>query len=252
MHEVLRTLWFLRAVSAETIADSWLPSAAFLMKPVSHGKPFGASVGLGYSATTGLTATRTVDSQDEAFYEDGLWRYAGRFSYNYVSAAARVSANRLVLDSSAERFLSRGKANFLLVSVRFDRNPASGYAHYMVEAVGAGHRIFHSPRMGLKIEGGAGMRQNHYVNGAYADVPALRAALDYRWDLSGQSVFTERLGVLVARTGTLYSTDTSLSAPLAGALALKLSEVVDRYTSAPAGFPRTSTFSTINLLYHFP
>ncbi|MDA8390677.1 MAG: DUF481 domain-containing protein [Gammaproteobacteria bacterium] len=253
MHNLPCSLWLADGGSAPGAWSSWLLRPAYAVAPPQAKKtPFGASVGFGYAATTGLATTRTVDSRDHAFYEDGLWRYAGRVSYNYISTGARVSANRLAIDASAERFLSRAGTNFLLAAVRFDHNPFSGYSHYLVESLGAGHRIFERAGMALKVEGGLGMRQNDYVNGRDSDVPVVRAALTYHWAISRHSLFTERLGVMAATSGTLFSSASGLSTPIDGALALKLSELVEHYTSAPLGFPRTTTFSTVNLLYHFP
>ncbi len=250
MHALPCSLWFLNGAIAPGAWGSRLLQPAYEAPPAQSGKESsGASVGLGYSATTGLTSTRTVDSRDHAFYEDGLWRYAGHVSYNYISAGGRVSADRLVIDASAERFLSRARANFLLAAVRFDHNPFSGYAHYVVESVGAGHRLFRRAGMGLTVEGGLGMRENEYVDGHRSNVPVVRAALVYHWRVSRHSLFTEHVALMAATSGTVYSSNTGLSTPIAGALALKLSEIIDRYTSAPPGFPRTMTFSTINLLY---
>ena len=249
MHNLLHTIWLLNGAADNDAWGTWLLRPAYVAQPPKK-HPFGASVSFGYSATTGGVSTHAIDSRDHIFYVDDLWRYAGHVSYNYLSAGTTVSADRLVIDTSVERFFSSAMTNFLLAAVRYDRNPFSGYAHYIVESLGAGHRIFHDTDMGLKVEGGVGMRQNYYVDGHYGDVPIVRVAFAFHWKVSRHSVLTERVGALAATSGTLFDSDTGISTPIAGALALKLSEIVNHYTSAPLGFPRTTTFSTINLVYH--
>ncbi|MHB1566974.1 MAG: DUF481 domain-containing protein [Acidiferrobacter sp.] len=225
------------------------PTAIHALPP----KPaFGGQVGLGYSATTGLLTTRSIASSDHLHYNRKLWRYELRLSYNYLSTNGVVSADRFVSDLTAERYLSAEKDNFLLAAARYDRNPFDGYRRYVVESVGVGTRLVHSPTMGLKVEGGIGLRQNYYLNGTAANVPVLRAAADYHWHISRKTLFSERFAMLAARTGSLLTWSTGFSSPINGDLAFKLSELVDHYTSAPVGFPQTATFTTVNLIYNIP
>ena len=211
-----------------------------------------AQVGLGYAATTGTSNTRTLDTNDHVRYKLGLWRYAGRLSYDYAASLGLVSANRLALNLKASHYFSGEKENFLLAALNYVRNPFDGYRHYEVESVGAGHRFLRHGRMRLTIDAGAGLRQNTYFTGAHNDVPVLRVAADYHWRFSKKSIFSQRLAVLGATTGTLLSSSTGLTAPISAKFALKLSEVVDHYTSTPVGFKPTSTFTTLNLIYNFP
>ncbi len=211
-----------------------------------------AQVGLGYEATTGTTNTRTLDTHDRAHYEHALWGYTGRLSYDYAAHGGLVSANRLALDLQASRSLSGHKEDFFLATARYVHNPFDGYRHYEVESVGMGHRFLRHGPMRLKVDGGAGLRQNTYVTGRYNDVPVLRLGVNYRWQITKKSALTQRITVLGAATGTLLTSTTGLTAPISARLALDLSEIVDHYTSAPAGFKPTSTFTTLNLLYHLP
>lgn len=213
---------------------------------------FAGQVGLGYSATTGLLTTRSIASSDHLRYDRRLWRYELRLNYNYIATNGVASADRLVGDLTAEHYVSHEKEHFLVAALRYDRNPFDGYRHYLVESVGVGQRLMHSATMGLTIEAGIGLRQDYYLNGTSADVPVARAATAYHWHISRKTLFSQRLALLAARTGTLLTWYTGFSSPINGNLAFKLSEIVDHYTSAPLGFPRTATFTTINLIYNIP
>ncbi|MHB1512205.1 MAG: DUF481 domain-containing protein [Acidiferrobacter sp.] len=208
--------------------------------------------GLGYAAATGTSNTRTLDTRDRVRYGQGLWRFTGRLSYDYASSLGLVSANRLVVNLKGAHYFSGEKENFFLLALRYDRNPFDGYRHYQVESVGAGHRFLRHGSMRFKVDGGVGYRQNYYLMGGHENAPMVRLGADYRWRFGKKTIFSQRLTVLATTTGTLLTSTTGLTAPISGNFALKVSEVVDHYTSAPAGFVPTSTFTTLNLIYSFP
>ncbi len=211
---------------------------------------FSAQVGMGYAGTTGTTNTKSMNSSDRVRYARHLWRYTGRLSYNYAASGPIVNANRLDINLKAAQYFSGEKENFVLAALRYDRNPFDGYSHYQMESVGVGHRILRQGNMRLKIDGGFGFRQNYYLQGGSESVPAVRLAADYRWRISHKSLFSQRVAVLAASTGTLLISTTGLSTPIRGKLALKISETVDHYSSTPIGFAPTSTFTTIDLIYN--
>lgn len=228
------------------------PALAYASKGLSAPRhDLSVQLGLGYGATTGTTNTRTLNSRDRVRYGKRLWRYTGRLSYNYVKSAGQVSANRVDINAKVARYLSGEKENFFLLAFRYDRNPFDGYRHYQVESVGAGHRIVRHGDMRLTAEGGVGFRQNFFLAGGSQNVPAVRVALNYRWKVGYKSIFSERLETLASTTGTLVSTTTGLTTPIHGSLALKMSEIVDHYTSPPAGFTSTSTYTTVDLIDSF-
>ncbi len=211
-----------------------------------------AQAGLGYAATTGTSNTRTLNTRDRVRYGRALWRLTGRLSYDYAESLGLVSADRLDINLKGARYFSGEKENFLLLALRYARNPFDGYRHYQVESVGAGHRFLRHGSMRFKVDGGLGFRQNYYLAGGSDNVPVVRLAADYRWRVGKKSIFSQRLAVLGARTGTLLTSTTALTAPVSGNFALKVSEIVDHYTSAPLGYSPTSTFTTVNLIYSFP
>lgn len=229
----------------------WVPVAAYAVGiPTAPDNRLLGQIGLGYVATTGIASTRNIDSRNRLHYKHQLWRYSGHFNYNYIATNGTVNAERLVVEAEAERYLDRENENYILAAVRYDRNPFDGYRHYMVESIGLGHRFLRAGSMRLKGDLGAGLRQNAYFNDTYGDEPVIRVGLDYLWHISKKSLFTERIHVFEAPTGTLMTSETGLSSPINGHLALKVSEVVDHYTSAPIMYAQTSTFTTINLIYN--
>ena len=235
-----------------------LPFAVALALPFAHASKglvapkhsLSAQVGLGYEGTTGTTNTKSVNSRDRVRYVHHLWRYTGRLSYNYAASGAIVSANRLDINLKAAQYFNGEKENFVLAALRYDRNPFDGYRHYQMESLGIGHRILRHGNMRLKVDGGLGFRQNYYLQGGSQNVPAVRMAADFRWRISHKSLFSQREAVLAASTGTLLISTTGISTPINSALALKVSEVVDHYSSTPLGFARTSTFTTVDLIYN--
>ncbi len=218
-------------------------------KPPHH-HAFTARIGFGYASSTGTSSSRNLNTRDSVRYLRHLWRYSGRLNYNYATDAAVVSEDRLTINLKAERYFSSQKENFGLLALRYDRNPFDGYRRYQVESIGIGHRLVNRTDLHVDVEGGFGFRQNYFLTGGSANVPALRAGLDVSWHMSSKSLLSERVETVATTQGTLFTSETGLSAPIDRGLALKISENVDHYTSPPLGFAPTSTFTTVDLIYN--
>lgn len=214
--------------------------------------PFGLQIGLGVLATTGTTATRSIDSQDNLHLVRGLSRYDTSLSYDYVSSAGQVSTDRLVAEFTDRRSLDNYQDDYGLAALRYDHNPLDGYNHYWIESVGLGHRLLMNPRVELSFESGVGLRQDEYPNGTRDNGPVLTGGARLIWHLSQHSEFSEHLRAFAANAGTTITSISGLTTPIRGALALKVSETITHYTSAQPGFAGTTTLTSINLIYQIP
>ena len=145
--------------------------------------------------------------------------------------------------------------SFVVGSVRYDHNLFDGYDHYFVEMVNAGRTVVATHTMHLNLEAGGGARQNYYPVGRPAqDEPVGDVAMNYVWHLRRGTRFSERLSVMGARSGTLVTSTSGVTTTLIFHLALKFSEEVVHYTSLPSTalvhYATTTTFTTLNLIYH--
>lgn len=225
-------------------------SAKALPKAGWHGE-FGA----GLSSSSGLALTTSLNSTDRLRDTVGLWSYGGNLSYNYFSYNGVADVNRLVTAVQVRRSVKSAPISFLVGSIRYDHNLFDGYDHYYVEMLNAGRTVVATRTMHLNLEAGGGARQNYYpTDRPPQDEPVGDIALDYVWHLRRGTRFSEHLSVMGARSGTLVTSTSGVTTTLIFHLALKFSEEVIHYTSLPSTalvhYATTTTFTTLNLIYH--
>ncbi|WP_297360158.1 DUF481 domain-containing protein [Acidiferrobacter sp.] len=237
-------MWALSIIARAHAAASVLP------KPGWHG-----AFGAGLSSSSGIALTTSMNSTDRLRDTVGLWSYGGTLSYNYFSYNNVVGVNRLVTALEVRRSFKSEPISFVVGSVEYDHNLFDGYDHYYVEMVNAGRRVVATRAMHLDLEAGGGARQNYYPTGRpMQDEPVGDVAMNYVWHLRRGTHFSERVSVMGARSGTLVTSTTGVTTTLIFHLALKFSEQVIHYTSLPSTalvhYARTTTFTTLNLVYH--
>ncbi|MDA8192174.1 MAG: DUF481 domain-containing protein [Gammaproteobacteria bacterium] len=225
-------------------------AAKALPKAGWHGE-FGA----GLSSSSGVALTTSLNSTDRLRDTVGLWSYGGDLSYNYFSYNGVADVNRLVTTLQVRRSFKSAPVSFVVGSVRYDHNLFDGYDHYFVEMVNAGRTVVATRTMHLNLEAGGGARQNYYPTERPAqDEPVGDVAMNYVWHLHRGTRFSEHLSVMGARSGTLVTSTSGVTTTLIFHLALKFSEEVVHYTSLPSTalvhYATTTTFTTLNLIYH--
>ena len=211
--------------------------------------------GAGLSSSSGVAVTTSMNSTDRLRDTVGLWSYGGDLSYNYFSYNGVAGVNRLVTTLDVRRSFKSAPISFVVGSVRYDHNLFDGYDHYFVEMLNAGRTVLATRTMHLNLEAGGGARQNYYPGGRAAeDEPVGDVAMNYVWHLRRGTRFSEHLSVMGARSGTLITSTSGVTTTLVFHLALKFSEEVIHYTSLPSTalvhYATTTTFTTLNLIYH--
>ncbi|MHB8253172.1 MAG: DUF481 domain-containing protein [Acidiferrobacter sp.] len=248
-------LWLMVNLCAWPAWQAMTSPVAQATKVVASKPGLRGEIGAGLSSTSGVALTDSINSNDRVRYRTGLWDYGGNLSYNYFSYDSAVGVNRLVAKLQARRTLHHAPVSFLVGSVRYDHNLFDGYSYYVVEMLNAGQRVVHTSTMHLDLEAGGGARQNTYPNGrAWNDEPVADMAMKYVWHIRPRTRFSQTLSVVGARTGTLVTSSTGVSTTLDSHLALKVSEEIIHYTSLPSTalvhYAKTTTFTTLNLIYH--
>lgn len=212
-------------------------------------------VGAGLSSSSGVALTNSINSDDRVEDELGLWGLGAHLSYNYFAYNHSVGVNRLVAEVHVRHALRHALASFVIGSVRYDHNLFDGYNYYTVEMLNAGRRVVHTKSMHLDLEAGGGARQNSYPNGRPSnDEPVADVVVKYVWHMRPGTRFSQNVSIVGARTGTLMTSTTGVTTDLIFHLALKFSEQIVHYTSLPSSalmhYARTTTFTTLNLIYH--
>lgn len=221
-----------------------------LPRPGWHG-----AFGAGFSSSSGLALTTSLNSADRIRDNVGVWSYGANLAYNYFSYDGVAGADRLLATIDVRRAFRTAPVDFIVGAVRYDHNLFDGYSHYFVETVNAGRKVIDTRMTHLDLEAGGGARQNFLpATGGVQDEPVADLAMDYVWHMRPGTRFSERLSVMGTPSGTLVTSTSGVTTTLIFDLALKFSEQVIHYTWLPSTalvhYARTTTFTTLNLIYH--
>ena len=79
----------------------------------------------------------------------------------------------------------------------------------------------------------------------------MRLALDYVWDINENAQFKQLLSTEIGGDTTISRSESSVSANIAGDLAMKFSISVKNNSDVPLGTEKTDTESAVTLVYKF-
>jgi putative salt-induced outer membrane protein len=223
-------------------------------------KTFEGAASLGFAQTNGNANATTINVSDKIKYRMKGWAVGQDLAFFYGEAEGKVNANFWNGGVRGERRLTPRLGMF--VGTRFDRNVLQGVASRFEEGVGFDVTAIDAKRDKLVLSAGASLFQQTLVPGAVVtfkrNFPAARAALDYKHSFSEVAYFqqmAEYLPNLSDPEVYLLNTESSIVAPLASKLGLKMSYVV-RYNSTPpfknaVQLRTTDTFFTSAITYAF-
>ncbi len=225
-------------------------AAKRLPQPGWHG-----AFGAGLSSSSGLALTTSLNSTDRIRDNVGVWSYGANLSYNYFSYNGVAGVDRLLATLNVRRAFRSAPVDFVVGAVRYDRNLFDGYNHYFVETMNAGRKVIDTRRMHLDLEAGGGARQNFFpASGGSQVEPVVDLAMDYVWHMRPGTRFSEHVSVMGTPSGTLITSTSGVTTTLIFDLALKFSEQVIHYSWLPSTalvhYAQTTTFTTLNLIYH--
>lgn len=141
---------------------------------------------------------------------------------------------------------------YLYGRTSYEQDAFSGYDYRVFLGAGAGHRLYDTEKLMLKISGGPGFRYAPVENSTETESEAAVFA-------SGEAVWTIRKGTTLeqnmtvtwtAPTTTFFS-KTGFTNTLAGTFATELSVEVDYETAPPAGTENTDVVAKVSLVAGF-
>lgn len=210
-----------------------LPATVLAQDAKPKPKPYTFAGDIGYVAVSGNQSLTTFSLGDKATYQSGLWLFTQQFNavYSEASGSANAEFYRVLLRTD----YALGTRFTLFGVGTWDRNRFAGIANKFEQQLGVAWKAVQGPSDTLLVESGAGLVQQANLNGTQLDFGASRTAGRYR------HVFSERASVqqfveyiLNVQNTADYraNSETSLVAPIAKAISVKLGYLV-RYQSQP-------------------
>lgn len=233
-----------------------MPCTAFADADFVEGdKTFAADAELGATLTTGNTDTSSYKARLDMKHELGNWENQYLFEGLYKEDTDEVTAKRFFVGVQGDYQIN--DRSYLFANTNYELDPFTGYDFTSTTSAGYGHRFIDNADTSLKAEIGPGYiyqrldTETALIEG-YESIDSVVAhgVVNFETKISDSSKFQQRF---VADWGDKLDarSETSLTASIVGALAMKFAVVV-RYNSEPLeGKESTDTETNMTLLYSF-
>ncbi|MGX9459995.1 DUF481 domain-containing protein [Shewanella sp. A14] len=210
---------------------------------------------LGATLTTGNTDTSSFKARLALKQELGNWENQYVLEGLYKEDTEEVTAKRYFLGVQGDYQIN--DVSYLFANTNYEVDPFTGYDFTSTSSAGYGYRFIDTNRMSLKAEAGPGyiyqqLDDESTLAEGYdsEDSIVAHAVVDFKAKLGDSSKFQQKF---VADWGEKLDarSETSLTANIIGALAMKFAVIV-RYNSDPLDDKQsTDTETNMTLLYAF-
>ncbi|MDR9436743.1 MAG: DUF481 domain-containing protein [Thiohalophilus sp.] len=204
---------------------------------------------LGFIMNRGNTDSDSLNAQLRVENSHRKWRHRGEAKVLRISEEDTTTAESYEVSGRSEYLLDDN--DYLFGTLRYESDEFAGYDQRTTEVLGYGHQFLKKENMHLKGEFGAGGRQTEFVDGTDDNESIVRVGLDYKWQISKTSSFSEVVFVEHGSNNTYTESVTALTAKINNSLAMKVSYTIKNNSDPQAGFETTDTRTAVTLVYDF-
>ena len=205
----------------------------------------------GLVKTTGNTDTEAWNFKLEFIRNSEKWKH--RFFASALSSSKDgvQDSERYVAEIQSDRKLT--DRSYIFGAFRWDSDKFGSYDPQTSITAGYGREFIKSDTHVFKAEFGAGYRhQEERLTGIESDEAIVRLLADDWWQITDNTVWTNRLLVESGSDNTFSQFNTDLAVAMNSKLALKLGYEIRNNSELPAGSTdKTDTVTTVNLVYNF-
>ncbi len=135
--------------------------------------------------------------------------------------------------------------------VSYEQDQFNGFDYQADVSAGYSRLLMEKATMKLSGDIGLGYRISAPDTGSTDGEAIVRLAGAFSWDISQNATFKQLLSTEIGADSTISRSESSVSANIAGDLAMKFSINVKNNSSVPAGRQETDTESSVTLVYKF-
>lgn len=230
-----------------------LSSTAFSAKWTSDAE-------LGVVVTSGNSETQTANAKIKAKRETSSWVDSGSLEALGTSSTDQTTGEKV---TTAEKYVANLKAeykitpeNFYFANANYIDDRFSGYEYQATLTVGVGRRLIKTEKQELSIELGPGVRfyklsPDPITNARTPSdhVTIGRGALNYLYNFTEHSKFTQDLLVESGKDATITESVSALTAQINGKMAMKASVKVRHSSQVPDDSKKTDSETALTLVY---
>ena len=215
----------------------------------------------GFLVANGNTNTATITAKINTSQELTSWSYQIIGNALYKQSQREVQGKKSNAASAQKLFLSgqldhklTEPDNRLFIYAEYENNRFSGFRYKAALAVGWSSRLWHDKHSELKYSVGPGYSISEVeedISGEDNKGMIVRAAVEYKQKLSDHATFRQFVSTEADQEFTKTKSETSLSTKLTGALAMKLSFVMNLDTSVGPDIEELDSEAAVTLVYQF-
>jgi putative salt-induced outer membrane protein YdiY len=222
--------------------------AAPLSVLAAQDRPTRFTADLGFVNAAGNTDVTSINLGEQVTHTSGAWKLQQVFAALYGRTDGEKSAEQFRLGARGDYALSARMGVY--AQAGWDRNQFAGITRRFEEGLGLAFKALTGPRDELSLEGGVGATQQVNTSDVSSSFLTGRAAGRYQHQFAEKTFLRQVVEFLpnfeTSDDYRLFS-ETSLVAPLSGAVALKAAYVV-RFDNLPEpGFKKTDRLLTTGI-----
>lgn len=217
-------------------------------------KPFTMEAEAGLIKTTGNTESTSAKGKITAHQELEKWSndYIAELLYkkDEVNGQDQTTARKLFASAQGNYKLSNPDHRIFIFG-SYEDDKFSSYDYQGTIAAGWNHKVWEDDTSKFEYSIGPGYSFAKTQAGESVNSAILRAALDYQYKVSDTSLFKQLVSTEIGSDNTKTRSETSLTAQIAGKLAMKLSLTMDHNSDVAPGREKLDTQTAVTLVYTF-
>jgi putative salt-induced outer membrane protein len=204
----------------------------------------------GLAVANGNSDSKTANAKISIGWKAGNWENTLGLAGLYVRNDGQTTARRW--ESTAQSHYNfSGDGTFWFGGARYEEDHFSGFDHQGVIDTGVGHKFIDTDATKLSGQVGVGYKFSETF-----DTPREKhntavgtAGLDFSHKLTDTTTLTNKFGSEIASGNKFLQDELGFAVKVSDRLALALGYAVRHNTDPPAGFKKTDTLTTVNLVY---
>ncbi|MEO8802794.1 MAG: DUF481 domain-containing protein [Rudaea sp.] len=248
-----------------------LPLAA-LADPPAQGWSGSGEAGL--AIASGNTKSQNVNAKLDLKYNDDTWKDVFTFTAQRNKASVVNPDGSSRYDLTANRYEAAGSVgykfderSYIVGALRYEHDEFSPYDYQYVASIGYGYQVLKNASDELSFEVGPGYKvvqpTSFFVPNTSPPPPlneinpdsdsgvVLRGKMDYKHSFNATTAFVDTFVVEAGSGNKFMQNEAGVSVKMTSMLALKVAYQVRRNSQVEAGFKKTDTLLTTNLVYSF-
>jgi putative salt-induced outer membrane protein len=206
----------------------------------------------GVALASGTTDTKSANARVAVGYKSDAWENSASLAANYVRTDGLTTARRW--EVAAQTRFNLSPRTFWFGGARYEEDHFSGFDHQGVISSGAGRKFIDRDTTHLAGQIGVGFK-------FFQTIPTLTdpasketelggvASLNFDHQLTMTTSIYDKFGAEFTSNNNFLQNELGLAVKMTDRLALSLGYGVRHNTNPPAGFKKTDTLSTLNLVY---